>query len=143
MNCGSICRKVTKIRWSLSYYNYVWLVSITKGPFSKWSSPVTETGPSDGLRGLSPLCIHCHRSQLSLDEGLGEIPVLGASPSCHFIITSILPSLDLNSLLETHTVVEAKGSQCTDRHKQSYRVKVIIFHAQSQRREALMLKACC
>lgn len=142
MNCGSICRKVTKIRWSLSYhYNYIWLVTITKSPFSKWSPPVTETGPSHGLRGQSPLSTHCHRSQLSKQD-LGEIPILDASPSCHFTISSILPSLEFNSLLETPTIVEAKGSQCTDRHKQSYRVKVIIFHAQIQRREALVLKAC-
>lgn len=39
MNCGSICRKVTTIRWSLSYhYHYIRLVIGTKSPFchSDW-----------------------------------------------------------------------------------------------------------
>lgn len=142
MNCGSICHKVTKIRWSLSYhYNYIWLLLSQRAP-SQSGHLLSQSWPKSQPEGLIPT-EHSLPQESTLSEwGLGEIPVLDASPSCHFTITSVLPSLEFNSLLETPTMVEAEGSQCTDRHKQSYRVKVIIFHAQNQRREALMLKAC-
>lgn len=143
MNCGSICRKVTTIRWSLSYhYDYIWLVTVTKSPSSKWSPPVTVAGSSHSPGGLIPTKHSPPQESTPSEEGLGEVPVLDASPSCHFTIASPSPSLEINSLLETQPAEEAKGSQCADRHKLNYRVKVVIFHAQNQKDEALMLQAC-